>query len=138
MAITTSGGTGSATGTFTNSTSAASTTGGGTISVFTTPNTANAIFIVNYQVVLSTANTSNLTDAIVTVPGIVGYGTGANSNPPVIRIDGSGERSGASGTFKCGPNTALSLAVTCKNAGSASAATFGYRVQYDYVSIVIS
>ena len=139
MPISTSGSSGTATGTFTNSNAAASGVGSGTISVFTTPNTANAIFIVNYQLVASTAAVSNLASATITMPGILGFA--ANSSPgaaAAVQINNSSDSAAASGSVKVGPNTALSLAVVCKNGASASAATFGYRVNYDYVSIVVS
>ncbi|TAH36530.1 MAG: hypothetical protein EYC62_02485 [Alphaproteobacteria bacterium] len=139
MPITTAGSSNVVTGTFTNSVSTANGIGSGGISVFTTPNTANAIFIVNYQVTASTASTNNLNHAAITIPGALGYSSSGSTGSAVgIQIDGTNERSAASGVFKCGPNTALSLAVTCKNAGAASAATFAYRIQYDYVSIVVS
>ncbi len=139
MPITTSGASNVVTGTFTNSVSTANGTGSGGITVFTTPNTANAIFIVNYQIAASTASTNNLSHAVITVPGAVGYSSSTSAGTAVgIQIDGTNERSAATGVFKCGPNTALSLAVACKNAGAASAATFSYRIQYDYVSVVIN
>lgn len=139
MPITTAGSSGTVTGNYTNSTATSGAIGSGSIAVFTTPNTTNAIFLVNYQIVASTANTSNIANTVIAVPGAVGYSnSGQVGNSVGLRLDGTNENSSASGSFKCGPNTNLTLAVSCKNGASASAGTFGYRVHYDYVSIVIS
>ncbi len=139
MPITTSGGSGTATGTFTNSVSTANGIGSGNISVFTTPNTSNAIFVVNIQVSASTAATSNLSKAKINVPGVMGFSAdGTAGRSPSLNVDGTEEQGAVSGTIKCGPNTLIALPVNCKNGASASAATFGYRVQYDYLSVIVS
>ena len=137
MPISTSGSSGTITGTFTNSTSVASALGSSNIAVFTTPNTANAIFTVNYQVIASTASTSNLNRAAISIPGIVGFSVSSGGSGGLV-IDSTNESGTASGTFKCGPNTTLNIGVVCRNSGASSAATFSYRIQYDYVSIVVS
>jgi hypothetical protein len=143
MPITTAGAAADVTGTFTNNNATANGKGGGTITVFTTPNTANAIFIVNYSIVIGTAAESNLSEARIGLPGISGvaisgspaaaqeYGLTISSSPGTLD-------NVSQGTIKMGPNTALAFPVQCTNAASASAATFSYRIRYDYLSVVIS
>ena len=142
MPITTSGAGADVTGTFTNSTATANGRGGGTITVFTTPNTANAIFIVNYSIVIGTADPSNLSRALIGTPGANGMANStvgpSGSGGVGLVINTSGLDGIMQGSLRLAPNTALVFPVACSNGASASAATFSYRIRYDYVSIVVS
>ena len=143
MPITTAGAAADVTGTFTNSNASASGKSGGTITVFTTPNTASAIFIVNYSIVIGTAAESNLAETRIGLPGISGVAISPNSTSLqdygfTINTVNSTQDNVAQGTIKMGPNTALAFPVQCTNGASASAATFTYRIRYDYLSIVVS
>jgi hypothetical protein len=141
MAITTSGGSAAVTGTITNSAATAGGVGSGEITVFTTPNTANAIFIVNYSIILGTAAPSNVaTDGVyVGIPGAAGMAAqGTGPNTMGLKTNGAANTGVAQGTIRIGPNTAFALPWQMTNGGAASAGTLGYRIRYDYVSVVIS
>lgn len=140
MPISTTGAAADVTGTFTNSVSTANGDGSGTIAIFTTPNTANAIFIVNYTVVANNAN--NLTYANLSLPGGIDIPirlqTLPNSMSSGLELSDAGTRTTGSGTIKVGPNTALAIPVVARNGASALAGTFSFRIRYDYVGVVIS
>ena len=141
MPITTAGAAADVTGTFTNSNASVNGKGGGIITVFTTPNTANAIFIVNYSIVTGTAAENNLSEAHIGLPGITGVAISDAQNKIFglqLAQSNSTFDNVAQGTLKMGPNTALGFSVQCTNGASASAATFTYRIRYDYLSIVVS
>jgi hypothetical protein len=112
MPITTAGGAGTVTGT-----RAANTNPSG-ITLFTTPNTANAVFIVNYTAAAGAGSVNNLG---VAGDDIFGFVNGSSASSASV----------SKGSLRVGPNTQIKVA----DIGGSSGA---YHIEYNYLSVVIS
>ena len=112
MAITTSGGSGSGTQAVTN--------GGVTVTLFTTPNTANTIYVVTWHVV----------SAIAIISGCIAVGNGVAS-PAITSGVTIGTQASAEGVIKAGPSTAVTLSMW-------SSANDTVKWDYTYVGITFS
>jgi hypothetical protein len=140
MAITTEGGNGVVSGTETVTDDNNGAVNTGSVTIFTTPSTSNATFIVNIGgfAKLEDGNSTQTVDNLsVHIGGDQGnldgftsqqYGSDSQSETPLNT------------TFKVGPNTTIEFTYVAINGGSSSGQSpgFEYNISYSYLGAVVS
>lgn len=142
MAISTEGGQGSVNGTIQTADAVQGTVANGTVSVFTTPATSNAIFRVFLSGIIITGaeggGTSNTSDVAITFPGTTTGGSMVDdSSNAVTDASDDGTMHNLASELYVGPSTPINFSYYLRNP-TAEQAEFSYEVAWHFLGTVIT